>query len=219
MAQTFLDALAEGEADAPWFARMAMEFLLRGEGAKAAELCLDGLRRHSDYATGQLVLAKCYASLGRNREAVLALRKVLTLVPDNAAVRGLLAEREAEEEKAFEAFCQKHRGAIGSERISLEQFFAGEDAENAVDYLLKQLDEVRRRRPQEPLAGDSSEELLEDPQSAKIITVTLAEIYASQGQVSEAIAAYRKLTELRPEEEERYAARIKELEARRRSAE
>jgi cytochrome c-type biogenesis protein CcmH/NrfG len=161
-------------------------------------------------------LGKCYAALGRNREALLALRKALTVVPDNATLRALLAEREANERQQFETFCARRRAELagGAGTMSLEQFLAGEETENTVDYLLKQLEEVRRRRPQEALPEEASADDSEGPQSAKIVTVTLAEIYASQGQVAEAIAAYRKLTELRPEEEPRYTARIKELEAR-----
>jgi tetratricopeptide (TPR) repeat protein len=174
MARTFLDAMTEGDPDAPWFARMAMELL--------------------------------------------ALRRALNVVPDNVTVRALLAEREATEQQEFEAFCARRRAELagGPGTMSLEQFLVGEETENTVDYLLKQLEEVRRRRPQEAPPEDSSAEDSEGPQSAKIITVTLAEIYVSQGQFAEAIAAYRKLTELRPEEESRYTARIRELEAQRR---
>jgi len=216
MSRTFLDALASGEPDAPWFARMAMEFLTRGEPAKAADLCLGGLRRHSDYGTGYLVLGKCYTALGRNRDALLALRKALALVPDNTAVRKLLADRMEHEERDFQAFC----ALLGSEpaedagALTLEQFLAGGAGESSVDYLLKQLEEVRKIRPKESAAEETGAGTEQRAESAKIITVTLAEIYVSQGQLEEAIAAYRKLIALRPQEETRYAARIRELEER-----
>jgi len=221
MARTYLDALGSGDPEAPWFARMAVEFLTRNEPAKAAELCLDGLRRHPDYGTGYLVLGKCYAALGRSREALLAFRKAHEVVPDNAAVRALLATQQEQERQAFEGFCLRRRDELRRDngRLTLEQFLAGGDTESSVDYLLKQLDEVRKRRPPELPAEEEPGAAPEGPPSAKIITVTLAEIYASQGQFTEAIAAYQKLIELRPDEEARYAARIRELETHLRGTE
>jgi cytochrome c-type biogenesis protein CcmH/NrfG len=216
MARTFLDAMASGEPEAPWFARVAMEFLTRGEPSKAAELCRAGLRRHPDYDTGLLVLGKCFAALGRGREAVLAFQKVLQRLPDNATVRSLLAEQEAREEKEFGIFRERCREQLkeSGTALTLEEFLAGENTESTVDYLLKQLEEVRRAKPSVSPPVEGSDAPVDEPQSARIITVTLAEIYATQGQIAEAIAAYRKLMELRPAEQSHYAARIEELEVR-----
>ncbi len=44
------------------------------------------------------------------------------------------------------------------------------------------------------------------------MTVTLAEIYAAQGEYGEAMAAYRILMERQPGEAEGYRKRIRELE-------
>jgi cytochrome c-type biogenesis protein CcmH/NrfG len=52
----------------------------------------------------------------------------------------------------------------------------------------------------------------ENERQAEIVTVTLAEIYAAQGQFREAIAAYRKLMERRPDDAGRFGQRIVELE-------
>jgi hypothetical protein len=49
-------------------------------------------------------------------------------------------------------------------------------------------------------------------QAPVIVTETLAEIYASQGQFREAIQAYTTLSAGKPEETERYARRIAQLE-------
>jgi hypothetical protein len=49
-----------------------------------------------------------------------------------------------------------------------------------------------------------------------MVTATLAEIYASQGEFGEAIDAYRKLAEQRPGSAERYQKRLRELEELRR---
>ena len=47
---------------------------------------------------------------------------------------------------------------------------------------------------------------------SKIVTATLAEIYATQGEYKEAIEAYKKLVSQRPIEAERYVKRITQLE-------
>jgi tetratricopeptide (TPR) repeat protein len=47
---------------------------------------------------------------------------------------------------------------------------------------------------------------------SSIVTVTLAEIYAKQGEYREALEAYRKLLQQCPDEAGRHAVRIAELE-------
>ncbi len=47
--------------DSPLFARLAAEYSARGRNEEAINLCRNGLVHLPDYATGHLVLAKCYA--------------------------------------------------------------------------------------------------------------------------------------------------------------
>jgi tetratricopeptide (TPR) repeat protein len=62
----------------------------------------------------------------------------------------------------------------------------------------------------EDIAGETAGE----PGSpGEIVTVTLAEIYAAQGQYEEAVSAYRKLLDRRPDEADRFRKRIAVLEA------
>jgi predicted Zn-dependent protease len=52
----------------------------------------------------------------------------------------------------------------------------------------------------------------DQPAEPKIVTATLAEIYANQGEYQAAIAAYMRLREQHPEEAGRYDRRIAQLE-------
>ena len=64
---------------------------------------------------------------------------------------------------------------------------------------------ARREPAPEPPTDDQ-------PAATRIVTATLAEIYASQGEYQAAITAYRRLREQHPEEAGRFGRRIAELE-------
>ncbi len=61
------------------FARLAERYLRMHEVDKAIEICLRGLRNHPDYATGHLILAKCYLARKQYDEAEKRLKHVYTL--------------------------------------------------------------------------------------------------------------------------------------------
>ena len=72
---------------------------------------------------------------------------------------------------------------------------------------------VMRRREESAVTADGDQDDAAPREGGgKIVTVTLAEIYASQGEYSAAIDAYRRLSQQRPAEARRYERRIGELE-------
>jgi tetratricopeptide (TPR) repeat protein len=152
----------EGEGErSPRFAERAAESLARGETAEAKRLCQTGVERFPWYATGHLVLGRCYETAGHYRAASGCYRQVLQILP------GLVVAEEA------------------LARVSGRP----DEGESGVDFLLRQLGQVR-----------------------KIVTATLAEIYARQGEYREAVEAYRTLIRQRPEDAWRFADRLAELE-------
>jgi tetratricopeptide (TPR) repeat protein len=179
------------------------------------------MKRYPRYVTGNLILAKSYEALGRRIEAALEYRRVLDVLPDNQMVRDVVRQLERQEQVAFETFGQRRQEELGSVggSVSFEQYNLREESpqESSVEFLLKQLQEVRRSTPQGE--GEQAEEtgMADGEAAAKIVTETLAEIYASQNEFHEAIKAYRKLLELRPEEAARYEKRLAELEERARA--
>ena len=173
----------------PSFAKVALEQLNAGSPRAALDICLEGIARFPWYATGNLVLGKCYDALGKPSEALHAYRDALASLPDSKALQNLVTESENRANRAGDAKAGDMEGII------------------------QQLQEAKRIVPsadivkyQEPLVPS-----LEGPRSL-IVTETLAEIYAMQGEYREAIDAYRKLLQQRPENIEKYEKRLEELE-------
>jgi len=201
----------------PEFARHAKEYLESGEVQKALELCLEGTAEFPWYGTGALVLGQCYDALGRTVEAMLAYRRALKAVPDNPVVQSLLKSAEDREQQAFEAYAESQARLLKAkkESASFESYVSegGEESESSVEVLLRQLQGAKRIVPPGPEAQPGEEPApASDAPTTRIVTATLAEIYANQGQYREAIKAYRTLCEQRPEEAHRYEKRLADLE-------
>ncbi len=201
-------------AVSPWFARRAAERLAAGNTAEAIRLCVDGMGRYPWYSTGAYVLGTCYERMGRRAEAVMEYRRACVLAPDARVVREALARAQRREQEAFEEFAVQQMDALGRPpgSVGFEEYLAGEGgaAENSAEFLRKQAESGRR---EEPPAGSGKDGPGASSSSPRIVTVTLAEIYAAQGEYGEAVRAYRTLLERRPEEAEGFQKRIQELEA------
>jgi tetratricopeptide (TPR) repeat protein len=181
-------------------------------------MCSEGVNEYPWYATGALVLGACYEELGRASEATIAYRRALSLLPDSAVLQRAVGRSEQREQEEFQSFAERQEQTLEAKKNS--QTFAQYAADGAADqistaeFLLKQV----ASRKSSPLAPRKGEEIQDDGSvreaSPRIVTVTLAEIYASQGEYREAIDAYRKLVERHPEEAVRYLQRLEELEWR-----
>ena len=214
----------EAEANLPGFARIAAELLEAGDQAYAFKLCQEGTRRFPGYATGYLVLGKCYQAAGRRIEAILEYRRVHMMYPDNLWIQDLLAQAESAEEAEFRTYVENHprsrlpRGqGTPVDSLSVDgplgrsQKEAAE--EDSVEFLMRRLDDVRRGSSEEdqPPPDDADRA---SGTGSQIVTPTLAEIYAAQGEFEEAARLYRTLIMQRPMDREKYEARIRELENR-----
>jgi tetratricopeptide (TPR) repeat protein len=187
----------EGEEERlPRFAERAVACLARGETAEAERLCQAGVERFPWYVTGHMVLGRCRETAGHYRAAAGCYRQVLQILPGLAAAEEALA------------------------RISGRP----DEGESGVDFLLRQLGQVKRPRPvREETEGGRTGDLRAEsavhgdagrPEArlGKIVTATLAEIYARQGEYGEAVEAYRMLIRQRPGDAGRFAERLAELE-------
>jgi tetratricopeptide (TPR) repeat protein len=198
----------------PWFARRAVERLAAGNTTEAVRLCVEGMAKYPWYATGAYVLGMCYERLGRRAEAVIEFRRACGLAPDASVVREALGRAERREQEAFEEFAGKQIDTLSRSPglLGFEEYLAGEGgaAENSAEFLRKQAEAARHEETQ---SGAGSEAPGLSSSSPRIVTVTLAEIYAAQGEYGEAVKAYRTLLEWRPEDAEGFQRRIRELEA------
>ena len=208
-----LPEVPEGmESVPPDFARTAAQLLREGKAEEARVLCEAGTMRFPSYPTGNLILGKCHEALGKDLEALAEYRKALKLVPDNPALRGLVAAMEQREEDAFSAFAAQRSQSLPQSTRTIDEYVSGVPPakETTVDFLLKQLQSASKIVP--PVAPRPAEDRAPAAGPEKFVTPTLAEIYAEQKEYAEAIAAYRRLIEQRPEDAGRFAARLEELE-------
>jgi tetratricopeptide (TPR) repeat protein len=288
----FLSQKLSDNPQSPLFARLADLYLAKNQSAEALKLCEAGVQTYSSYATGYVVLGKCYSALNENSKARLAFTQALHLAPFNQLARKLLeeiplttdepiptqeieaadttpptaetavqeeslpvqnadepqlsietiAEVPVEEEAAQESvqqteteivetppvepaqlpgvdeYIQQHSLNAGTEEaMSLDEYLDQAAAPIApepteLDSLATQLENAGRIVPQEPEPSLSPEESA--PLDSIVITPTLAEIYASQGEYGAAIQAYEILIYSKPNERERFEKRISELQAK-----
>lgn len=218
MSQQTLDTQVTTSKITPTFARLAESCLKEGKTLQAMEMCLDGLKTFPNYATGHLILGRCYETLGRTIEAMLEYRRVLKEVPDNPAVQSMMNAIEHSEQEAFKAFAEERERRLKDRKNSytVESYLADDsnEKESTVEFLLRQLQESRKTAPP---AGTTPPPTGEGAAGTRsIVTATLAEIYVNQGEYKEAIEAYRTLMGQRPGESERFEKRIAELEELRR---
>jgi tetratricopeptide (TPR) repeat protein len=158
-----------------------------------------------------LLLARGYQELGRTAEAILELRRAHGIYPQVQSLREALRRVEQHEQQEFDTFVgQQEQSLHGSTNtLTFEQYIEGkaDEGESTVSFLQQQA-----AKKEDVEGGRTGVELPQDA-PPRIVTPTLAEIYASQGEYREAINAYRALMERRPDEAGRFQKRIQELEA------
>ena len=245
-----LEKALRRDPDSPRFARLADHYLQLGRTERALELCQKGCEDFPDYATGFIVLSKCYEKQEALEEAREALSQALRLDPENPSGYKRLAHlfeqlgvaplvlqslRQAAYLDPFDASLAERIDRCASQvhqevpapaepAASADPEEAGDaDAEEAQPQvlppppadrdelhgdtndseLLRLLQEIEEEKatepvpaPEEPPASTNSEPSA--PKSKRIATMTLAEIYTTQGLTQKAIETYRELLEQKP---------------------
>lgn len=324
----FLSQRLSDNPQSPLFARLADLYLSKNQSSEALKLCESGVQAYSSYATGYVVLGKCYRSLSENSKAKLAFTQALHLSPFNQVARKLLSETLQAIEEAVSAttageaapvtplnaeiapvseaetgvvesipvaaaveselaaqeveitppavevlqepgqpdvappvelpaeaeippppvmpevppeplplpeaqaasmvsfpgideYIQLHSASLAQKPMIPLSEYLGLISSSAVpappattdlESLVSRLENADRIVPQESAPEPSSSENV--PSDAMVITPTLAEIYASQGEYGAAIQVYEILILSKPDERDRYEKRIKELQAK-----
>jgi tetratricopeptide (TPR) repeat protein len=211
-----LEARMAGNPASPLFARLASYYLAEGRHDRAVELCLQGLKHFPEYATGRLVLGRALEGLGRTVEALLEYRKVARALPDNATVAALLRAAEQRDQDSFRAFAEESARRLRDRTgdVTFESFVADEPApaEGTAEFVLRRMQMTQAAPP--PRQASPAPAVPPAPPARggpRIVTATLAEIYASQGEYREALEAYKRLREQNPADAPLYERRIAEL--------
>jgi len=115
MAESYRDEIAKLESmyvanpEGRVFTHLAEAYRKAGELVRAREVLEDGLRRHTDSASGYVVFGRVLQDLGQPREAASAFDRVLELDPENrVALRALgeLARARGDRDQALALFGQ-----------------------------------------------------------------------------------------------------------------
>lgn len=202
----------------PLFARLASSYLAEGKVDEAIDLCVEGLKIYPSYYTGHLVLGRCHEVKGRTIDALLEYRQALKGVPANTTIAACVERMEKIEAESFRAFAEERTRLIKERKntIPLQRYLSDEpvEKETTIDFLLKRLKDVKKITPKPAEAETAPLDLsTADGGGVKIVTATLAEIFVSQGEYTEAIDAYRTLIEQQPRNAERFEKRIVEITA------
>ncbi len=180
-----------GEDTSPRFVVQATALLTAGSIAGAVEMCRAGIARYPWYATGYWVLGKCYEAQGNLAAAGEQYGEVAVRLPGVPSVQN----------------------AVERTRVpGNPPVVRGVKEETDVDAMLRRLQEAKRPIPTASGADTPFVDMSIPHGESAIVTVTLAEIYAKQGEYREALEAYRKLIQQRPDEAGRHAMRVAELE-------
>ncbi|MBI1804049.1 MAG: tetratricopeptide repeat protein [Ignavibacteriae bacterium] len=205
--------------DSPLFAYLANEYLNAGRVDDAKTLCQSGLARYPSYATAHLILAKCYVTEGDFLSAVSAIQDIKSLGPDSPLVENFYQQ------------CLLHIVAAPRTYTTADLIHTADSSiptDNSTSSDVATLDEIPLRHSEPahvkestsvtvPLAELSAEERTQIQPTGiddekRIVSRTLAEIYASQREFGEAILTYQLLKRHQPENTAEFDERIQELE-------
>jgi tetratricopeptide (TPR) repeat protein len=187
--------------DSTYFVPLANAYRAVGRHLQAVETLKQGLELHPDYLGARAALAAAYHGAGLYEEAEEEARGVLAAQPENLLARRLLIAYHRE------------RGRLEEALDETRQLIRLAPEDMRPQAVLEELEGLLARQAEEAVATEvpPAEEPPAEPTEPEP-TETLAELYAEQGYLEEAIAVYHSLLEKEPESEP-LRRRLEALEA------
>ena len=176
-----------------------------------------GLNIFPDHPLAYILLGKANLVAGDFEKADNFFLKASQMINSPKTYEHYKNELEALRRKTSLPEIKKERGFSETESRSEKQkedqkdpLAAAKAIEDRLEQLAETLSTVRIKKDSE---SDSSysETIFKITERSRIVTETLAKIYLSQGQRSEAIKMYEKLIKRNPEKEEYYLSKIREI--------
>jgi tetratricopeptide (TPR) repeat protein len=168
--------------DSRLFAPLADAYRKQGDTAKAIELLEKGLERFPGYASGHVILGKCFYDTGATERAKAEFRRVLEIDADNMVALKYLGDiLLAEDRRTDAADC--YRRLLAIDPTNGEAARALKEMERSL--IVKEIDlaDAKAARDERP---------------RELATMTLAGIYAAQGYYNKALAIYREVLAREP---------------------
>ena len=206
----------ERDSNSPLFLRTAYYYLQISDPQTALSILEKGLKIFPDHPLAFILMGKVYVKLGDLEIAEFFFKKSSELLNTNHPFTFYKKEFKLPD-KQTSPF-DSSRGSIfinsSGEDILKDETIPGktisvEDrlsqiAEELINTRIVQTDDISFREP-------NQREYL--PDKSRLASETLANIYLSQGQKSEAIKVYESLFQRNPEKKEYYLEKIRELKA------
>ena len=182
----------------PLFARLAEEYLHSHRVDEALQLCEKGLQHFPHYTTAHVVAALCFAERGELQYALQHIEGTLRDLPDNTVLTKLHKEWREKSGRIQEAKSPDKSQALRG---------------TPIDGRESKLESTRPIPSKSDSVSPSSEVPIDETtlEEGPIVSITLAEIYAMQGAYQAAIAMYRKLKQLKPQQAEQFETKMREL--------
>ncbi|MGA2668264.1 MAG: tetratricopeptide repeat protein [Ignavibacteria bacterium] len=217
----------------PEFAKLANYYLINGNVDEAINLLHLGLNFYPDYVTARILLGKCYLANRYFFDAKKIFEQILTEYPDLGIAKKYL---DIAEELTKNEVSRRHEDDI----VPKLDFKAPEFNDFDFNYNLfpsYEMDDLTNEKNASADFEESQEyrefkKIFENPHffrresakpsfekkrlknkfEVKIITETLADIFAKQGNYFDAIEAYSHLLKIKPERKEQIESKISEVE-------
>jgi tetratricopeptide (TPR) repeat protein len=217
----------------PEFVKLANYYLINGSITEAIDLLHAGLKFYPNYTTAQLLLGKAYLSNRYFIDAKKLFEKLLTENPEMAIAQKYLdiasdltkneVSRRLEEDiipklefKApvyndydfnYNLFPSYEIEELSGERLDLKEI---EESNDYADF--RKIFETPHFFKKDNGKPSYEKKRLKNKFEVKIITETLADIFAKQGNYFDAMEAYTYLLKIKPERTEVLESKISEVE-------
>lgn len=205
------------------FVRTAQYQLENGNIDSAIEILNKGLKVYPDHPVAYLLLGKAYIMFGNYNLAEEFIRKGSSLIQCRDTYDYYIGEaaKTRDQRSMFNISRDKLFAKPVNENDPMEQRKAGLESHRMKDSaeLANRIDDrferlvstVSKVRALDKKDSGGTEANKNNPESALLVSETLAEIYYTQGELNEAINVYEKLIKRDPGKAEYYSKKIEEI--------
>lgn len=216
----------EFDKNSPLFARAASKEIDAGNYDNAVNILKRGLKVFPGHPVAFILLGRAFSLLGDYDQAIKYYKEGSEFInsPDtleyyNNELVNLKKQKSLYAATRRRVFLNKGlEFRQNQERDGAVKEINGiEEETRAIEDRLEQLAEkisTAKIRRKLGIEGETSDTLYELSEKNKIISETLAGIYLSQGEFHEAIKVYEKLIKSKPEKEDYFTEKIKEIHSR-----
>lgn len=203
----------ERDSSSPLFLKTADYYLQVNDPHKAYSILENGFKLFPDHPLAHILMGKVQNALGNIEKTESCFRKASELLNSEETYMHYRNEYKIPDRKSSPFDSSRGNLFINTnEDFKFDEELKNEESttiENNLSELSQQLLNARIERNKDVEMNYNQKEY--NPDKSKLATETLAKIYLSQGQKSEALKVYEILVNREPEKKDYYLQKIKEL--------